>query len=552
MLAPTTDRRPRDFAGDKAATLEDFFASMAKALAVGDAQKQAETLRTCHLIRAQLSARNVFDIGSLIKMSRNNLLTALAMAGKNLDFWVETLEDILDMAFVAPVAIGPSSDTPASAAFATKPTSITSRVSTYTEKGEASLGARLMSTGELGDVKFQSAMFTQITTANPKLEVITEHELQHILDTVFEYTFCKFGKVNVDIIYRKHVGTQLRLCFPNLPDRGKGARKVLGKDRCFTDMIKWRFSNHRKTVKDGVAAYKSGFVMDRINICPDGLALIDTMHFPVNVSDEGKLEEKFIIVDTGPDPTLKDYPDAMPHFGHQPYESEHGEDWLTFAPRSKAIPKPEYFANLPPFLPTVQATPFFEDKAPQAYALEFNRMEMIRALNSGPTPPITTAATACSAHHSPAAGQDEHSASIEPEVIAVCSQKRKVAASMESDKENGSGNSQPTAKVKRQPKAKVKHTEPVSATPHTTIPPPSRDLLSHLLSDSLTFLLPLLLSACCCLFFCLLAAASSSVCLLLPLLLSAWLVRACSLSSQVQGFMDATFAKPLGLIIKPF
>ena len=76
----------------------------------------------------------------------------------------------------------------------------------YTAKGEVGLGAELLEKGLLEAVVFVYAMFTLLTTANPKLEEIREAEVQHILDTIFEFTFSKYGKVNIDIIYRKHVG----------------------------------------------------------------------------------------------------------------------------------------------------------------------------------------------------------------------------------------------------------------------------------------------------------------------------------------------------------
>jgi hypothetical protein len=50
--------------------------------------------------------------------------------------------------------------------------------------------------------------------------------------------------------------------FPNLPNRGK----VLGADRKFDEMLKWRFGNSRKSAVEGKVAYKAGMVVDRINL----------------------------------------------------------------------------------------------------------------------------------------------------------------------------------------------------------------------------------------------------------------------------------------------
>jgi hypothetical protein len=235
----------------------------------------------------------------------------------------------------------------------------------YTAKGEVGLGAELLEKGLLEAVVFVYAMFTLLTTANPKLEEIREAEVQHILDTIFEFTFSKYGKVNIDIIYRKHVGAQLRILFPRLPKRGK----VEGKDRHFTEMIKWRFSNSRKTPVEGKVSYKAGLVIDRVNICEEGLSLIDEKKFPVTLSDKGMVEKKFIIVDQGPQPVPEGYSPIL-HFGHEPYEADHSAG--CFAPRSKAIPRDQYFASLAgTFMPTVAAVPHFDPNVhPHTTAIE--------------------------------------------------------------------------------------------------------------------------------------------------------------------------------------
>ena len=447
MMAMSTLRAPRDFAGDKAAALDDFFAAMAKALARGDPEKQQNTSRICNLIRAQLCARNIFDIGGLVKMSRKNLLAALAMVGKDLEFWVESLEDILEIEFHSPLAIGASStsgEAPASGALVL-PQSMTGRVSTYTAKGEIGLGAELLELGTLEAVVFVYAMFTKLTTANPKLEEIREAEVQHVLDTCWEFTVSKFGKVNIDIIYRKHVGTQLRLLFPKLPKRGK----VEGKDRNFTEMLKWRFSNPRKRPVEGKVTYKAGFVLDRINICEEGLALIDEKKFPLALSDKGTVEKKFIIIDKGPEEHPAGSTPPMPHFGytpHEPYESEFSAG--AFQPRSKAIPRAEYFASLAgTFMPTVQAVPHFDlHVQPHTYAIELPGQQP-RA------PAIATASTA---------GSREP---VDPQGEFVCSQKR--TAEEVVGKENAPPNKIPRAKAPKEPKgrkaAPLKPTDTLSA-----------------------------------------------------------------------------------------
>jgi hypothetical protein len=87
-MALTVLRLPRSFAGDKAAPLEDFFNSMAHALARGDPAKKEAIQHFCDRVQANLCARAVFDIGGLQRMSRNNMLSTIQMAGQGLQEWL--------------------------------------------------------------------------------------------------------------------------------------------------------------------------------------------------------------------------------------------------------------------------------------------------------------------------------------------------------------------------------------------------------------------------------------------------------------------------------
>jgi len=223
-MALTVLRLPRSFAGDKAAPLEDFFNSMAHALARGDPAKKEAIQHFCDRVQANLCARAVFDIGGLQRMSRNNMLQLLVSIEKDTEHWVDSIEDVLNFSFPTPVIteskVGRDpAQPPASAALV--PKSVGSRpgglrTSKYlAEKGKLGLGARLLSKGELDGVVFSLTMFPKLETSNPAVETITEPDVSHILDTVFEMTFTKYGEVHVDKTYRVHCGQKLRLLFPN-------------------------------------------------------------------------------------------------------------------------------------------------------------------------------------------------------------------------------------------------------------------------------------------------------------------------------------------------
>lgn len=286
-------RLPRSFVGDKAAPLDDFFQSTAHALMRGDPSKQESVARICERIKKELSARVIIDVGGLMRLKRSKMLELLAGIDKDLEHWVEYLEDVLDFQFPTPTAVETFRDPaapPPSAALV--PLTSSYRVATYrTEKTakKPGLGAQLQAEGKLDRIIFSYAMFTQLVTQNPKEETITQPEVEHINDTVWEFTFQKFGEVHVDIIYRKHCGRQLRLLFPNLPTYG-GKQ---GDDRMFEEMLKWRFQNPRKTQAPGKKMYKPNLKVDRINLCEAAIELIEEKNFPLTVLNEGKLETKF-------------------------------------------------------------------------------------------------------------------------------------------------------------------------------------------------------------------------------------------------------------------
>ena len=290
-----TVRLPRSFAGDKAAPLEDFLQSTAHALMRGDPAKQESITRLCARIQKELSARVIIDVGGLMRLKRNKMLELLAGIDKDLEYWVEYIEDVLEFEFPTSTAVVPFRDPaapPPSAALAAPSSSY--RVATYkTEKSakEPGLGAQLQLDGQLDQVIFKLSMFPKIRTQNPQLETLREPDVQYINDTVWEMTFRKYGEVHVDKIYRAHCGRQLRRLFPHLPDRGK----TKGDDRTFEEMLKWRFQNAVKQQAPGKKAYKPNLKIDRINLCEAAIELVEKSNFPITLTDEGILDTKFII-----------------------------------------------------------------------------------------------------------------------------------------------------------------------------------------------------------------------------------------------------------------
>ena len=288
-------RLPRSFAGDKAASLEDFLQSTAHALLRGDPTKQESITRLCARIQQELSARVIIDVGGLMRLKRCKMLEILAGIDKDLEHWVEYIEDVLEFEFPTSTAILPFRDPaapPSSAALVPPPSSY--RIATYkTEKSTKApaLGAKLQLDGQLDQLIFVPSMFTKIRTQNPQEETLTEPEVEHINDTVWELTFQKYGEVHVDKIYRAHCGRQLRRLFPHLPDRGK----TKGDDRTFEEMLKWRFQNAVKQQAPGKKAYKPNLAIDRINLCEAALELVEKRNFPLTLLDEGILDTKFIV-----------------------------------------------------------------------------------------------------------------------------------------------------------------------------------------------------------------------------------------------------------------
>jgi hypothetical protein len=284
-------RAPRDFAGNRSALLSDFFDAMAASLSQGDAGAQAATALLCSSIQASLCQRAVFDVGGLMRVSHQTMSDVLSGVGDNLEHWIDSIEDVLDFKFAVPKPIGPpefDSESIASAhAAAAKSAASHTRLSVYANAADPGVGAQCLADGTIMTHTISYAMFKELTTANPMLATLTEKEVAHICDTIFEYTFSKLGRVTADIVWRRHIGRQLRVLFPNLPDRGK----VKGDSRRFEQMLLYRFNNSRKAQAPGVL-YKAGLVLDRCNLCPSALEMVDSKNFPLSVTNDGTIETK--------------------------------------------------------------------------------------------------------------------------------------------------------------------------------------------------------------------------------------------------------------------
>lgn len=348
-------RTPRSFAGDTDAPLADFLSSFARSLAQSQ-ERQASVQRITNAILDKCCARAVFDMGGFTKLPRDTIFNLLAdvereTEGTNagaLAHWLVSFEDVLSTCFPVPAPLPPVP--PVAHDYSKVPDSadavpiadsghIHQRKAIYGVDEKNGLGAILLSKNEMP--RFTREMFTKLVTANPELETIVEPEVVHMIDTVYEFTFCKYGVINYDKVYRDHCGRELRRIAPHLPDKGK----TKGDSRSFSDMLKWRAGNTRKTSsKTSSTGYKKGFTVDKINCCETAIKLMEEQKFPVMLLDNGEVEKKFDISAE----TLKEKPlppRPLPYTGPSgPY------------PIAMAMPMPE---GSPLFLNKVHGVPFF-------------------------------------------------------------------------------------------------------------------------------------------------------------------------------------------------
>ena len=71
----------------------------------GDPSKQESVARICERIKKELSARVIIDVGGLMRLKRNKMLELLAGIDKDLEYWVEYIEDVLEFEFPTSTAV---------------------------------------------------------------------------------------------------------------------------------------------------------------------------------------------------------------------------------------------------------------------------------------------------------------------------------------------------------------------------------------------------------------------------------------------------------------
>ena len=216
-------RAPRSYAGDKSASMEQFFADYGASLSEGDSSRDAKNTEAFAAIMSVARARNAMDLGGLMRASVITRKAALEAVGADNEYIVDGIEDVLDFNFYVPPPVevnyaNPVDSSDRTALVAPRPVchgkiikSTMQKIDKYGESNDPGLGATLFVTGQLDTIIVTLAMFADVvtSTSNPLLETITQKELEAINDRVWEGTFDQFGKGNVDMIYLEHLARQL-------------------------------------------------------------------------------------------------------------------------------------------------------------------------------------------------------------------------------------------------------------------------------------------------------------------------------------------------------
>jgi hypothetical protein len=226
---------PRDFAGVKAALVSDFAAAFAASVGGSEEVKRAAFL-VAEYLKGGLPgvSPNVSDLGGLFKVQRWVFARIVQAAGADAA-WVETWEDILDFTFPCP--------TFTAIAITTKRPWGGNQSPRFKAARTMKTGATMKADGSLELFVLTYSDFPLVECANPALETISKDDLEYVLDrTKIKYQHISNGNPSIDKTMRKHLGSQLRVLFPHLPDRGL----TIGARRDFTEMLKWRFQNPRR------------------------------------------------------------------------------------------------------------------------------------------------------------------------------------------------------------------------------------------------------------------------------------------------------------------
>ena len=208
------------------------------------------------------------DLGGFMKVPLDKVQSMLdkiqRLLGEedDLHYFIDSWQDLLNFEFPLPPSIMTSHDRilPPSSHKLVK----MEKTSIFLKNSQLALGAQLIANGTIDNYKLERSHFPLIKTANPLLATISSMELTHVIDVGYWFTFHHFGVVNVDLVWRQHIGGQIRALFPNFPDRGaRGSNNfVAGKDRDPVSMLRWRFSNPRKSMSKTIG-YKGKQTMAR-------------------------------------------------------------------------------------------------------------------------------------------------------------------------------------------------------------------------------------------------------------------------------------------------
>ena len=198
MLTENLHRLPRSYVGDKGARITAFLSDYLFDITSGDV-----ALCTAHhcvvntilnLMRTQRPPVN--DIGGLMRVPRKIITDALVPFDAT--GWIDSIEDVLDFSFPVPDAIRVASvfntgntqgnvehhqQVVVAKAGYRAPAYATSK-----DLEEAGLGATLLAAGQLDEMQYKLTRqwFPKIVTGNPLIETITNPEVQHINDVLWE------------------------------------------------------------------------------------------------------------------------------------------------------------------------------------------------------------------------------------------------------------------------------------------------------------------------------------------------------------------------------
>lgn len=237
---------PRTFRNkpDKAAV--DFLQSYCGSLAIDE--DPTALLQSAVQIAKGLARVGKVDLGSMSKTDRDFLMQLVLDSGGEAE-WVPAWEELLGIEF--PVSGAESKVQKLCRKSKKRKELYSTEGGEQEEEEEVGLGARLLLSGEIDQMKFDLSDFPEMKCKLPSVTPITESDFHYIKDVAYTKVFSQFGNVKWDQTLRQHVGDRLQELFPKLPDRGK----ILGEHRSFVSSLRWRASNPRKSMNKHVSEH---------------------------------------------------------------------------------------------------------------------------------------------------------------------------------------------------------------------------------------------------------------------------------------------------------